>query len=112
LSRKHRPSPETREIVERAVSLGLTEETINSILGLSDRTLRKYYKNQIANGQQRANLAIGRKLYDLCMNGDRSAIFFWLKCRAGWREQVAPSVNVSATATPGSCCACRCWRAT
>jgi hypothetical protein len=48
-----------------------------------------------------ANLAVGRELYEMCMNGDRAAVLFWMRCRAGWRETDAPSVNVSATASAG-----------
>jgi hypothetical protein len=54
----------------------------------------------VENGLVTANLAVGRKLYELCMQNDRAAIMFWMKHRAGWRDDVA-SVNVSATANAG-----------
>src|SRR5262245_4021620 len=100
MSHKHRPSPETRLVVQRGASFGFTEEMLCKLLNLSEKTLRKNYRSELSTGHLRATHAVASKLYELCMQGDRQSIMFWLSRRAGWVD-AQPTVTVNASAQSG-----------
>jgi hypothetical protein len=86
MTAKHTPTTETRAIVERAASIGFREVDIAAVIGVSDRTLRTYYKEELRTGHLKANLAVGGRLFERCMEGDKACLIFWAKTRMGWRE--------------------------
>jgi hypothetical protein len=98
LTAKHRPDDQTRGVAERAASLGFTEPQIGTLIGVSDRTLRKHYRRELATGHLKANYEVGKRLFQKCIEGDKAALIFWAKCRMNWREADPATVNVEATA--------------
>ena len=50
MTAKHRPSDESRKIVERAIGAGFTQPQVARLLGISDRSVRKHYKKELATG--------------------------------------------------------------
>src|SRR5262249_24929069 len=42
MTAKHRPNDQSRGVVERAASLGFTEPLAGTLLGINDKTLRRY----------------------------------------------------------------------
>lgn len=82
------------EQVEIIASLGLTDEEIAVILGISPRTLNYWKKNpaflqSLKRGKLKADFQITKSLYDKAKNGDTTAIIFWLKNRRPdlWRDK-------------------------
>lgn len=80
--------------VESLASLGLTDEEIAVILGISPRTLNYWKKHPeflqaLKRGKLKADFQVTKKLYENAMNGDNTAIIFWLKNRRPdlWRDR-------------------------
>jgi hypothetical protein len=86
---EHVPTQKDRDTVSFAVAFGATEVQIAEHLGVSDVTLRKYYRKELDTGLFRLVNSLGRKGYQTAMgNGPHAAAWgmFLLKTRAGWRE--------------------------
>lgn len=83
---KHVPTKENRKLVESMAAAGVTQADIGIVLELSESTIAKYYRREINRASLLANTAVAGKLYEKCMAGDITAIIFWLKTRAKWRE--------------------------
>lgn len=80
--------------VEIIASLGLTDEEIAVILGISPRTLNYWkknpaFKNALKRGKLKADFQITKSLYEKAKAGDTTAIIFWLKNRRPdlWRDR-------------------------
>jgi hypothetical protein len=80
-------------LIEKAAGLGLNLDDISYLIGTSARTLdRRLKDNEKAkkaynSGRAKAKLKVSEKLFDLIEKGEPAAIFFYLKCQAGWREK-------------------------
>jgi len=83
----HRPDDKTREQVERTAGYGLTHDQIARVIGVSDETLRKYYREELHLGVAHANAEVAKSLYQRATK-DKNVVacIFWLKCRANWKE--------------------------
>ena len=88
MSRKpHEPSPASRQLVQLHATIGTQQNTIADILGIDDKTLRKYYREELDHASAQANATIGGALFNKAKSGDTTAMIFWMKTRAGWRER-------------------------
>lgn len=70
---------------------GIPELSIARSIGISDVTLRKYYRDELDNGTTKANAAVAQSLYKKATGDGSSAVtaaIFWLKTRAGWKEKI------------------------
>jgi hypothetical protein len=83
----HKPTQATREVVKIHALVGTRQEVIADILEIDEKTLRKYYREELDQSLSKANAAIGGALFNKAKSGDTSAIIFWLKTRAGFREK-------------------------
>ena len=84
----HVPTDKTRAEVGALVSFGNTQEEIAGHLGISHDTLARYYRDELDNSVVRANAKVAAKLFRKATEGDDlSAMIFWLKTRAKWREK-------------------------
>jgi DNA-binding XRE family transcriptional regulator len=83
----HVPTEATRQLVQLHSSVGTTQEDIAAILGITRRTLFKYYKRELDLARAQANATIGGMLFNKAKNGDVTSAIFWMKTRAGWRER-------------------------
>lgn len=69
--------------------LGLTQEQIGKILGVSEDTLQRHYADEIANGVAKANVQVAQNLFNIATSRDSGAVaaaIFWMKTRGKWRE--------------------------
>ncbi len=85
------PTDVLRKQVESMCGFGIKEDDIARSIGISDVTLRKYYREELDNGITKANTAVAQSLYKKAMGegtGAVTAAIFWLKTRAGWKETV------------------------
>jgi hypothetical protein len=99
MSRKpHGPTDETKTQVKALAGFGVREDEIALYIGIDPKTLRKYYRNELDTGHIHANAAIARSLYSQATTGSTSAAIFWLKSRAGWRE----NIDLNLTSSDGS----------
>lgn len=83
----HEPTKATRDTVTLHTIVGTPQETIARVLGIDAKTLRKYYRDELDLAVAQANATIGGALFNKAKSGDTSAQMFWLKTRAGFREQ-------------------------
>jgi hypothetical protein len=58
---------------------------------VSPNTLRKYFATELKTGLLKANTKIARRLFEKADGGDTTAMIFWLKTRARWREKHDPT---------------------
>jgi len=88
MSRKpHEPSKESRQLVQLHATIGTTQVIIADILGIDVKTLTKYYRTELDQAVAQANASIGGALFNKAKGGDTTAMIFWMKTRAGWREK-------------------------
>ena len=80
-------------VVEELACLGLTEQQIADSLGISRSTLSRRKTNDetfdtaLRKGKAQAIVKVSSALMQEVENGSLRAIIFYLKCRAGWREE-------------------------
>jgi len=79
----HEPTPEQRDIVERAIKAGLDDKTIAGLLGITVNQLRSCYPHEMQSGSERI-MAVVDALYERALEGNVPAIKLYLECRAGW----------------------------
>lgn len=82
----HVPTDANRQAVQLHAMVGTTQENIAGLLGISVDTLAKYYRKELDTSLDMANAAVGGALYRKAINGDTTAMIFWMKTRARWRE--------------------------
>src|SRR5215204_954548 len=91
----HNPTPASRRSVETMSGLGIPENEICLVIGVSENTLRKHYRAQLDVGHVKANMKVARNLHRIACGTGREAVtaaIFWMKTRAGWSEHAPPPV--------------------
>ena len=87
----------TKEMCARAeayASQGLTSEQIALALGIGQSTLYdkqnefKEFAEAIKRGKGRGIQRVTNKLYEKALEGDNTAMIFYLKNRAGWQDKI------------------------
>lgn len=97
----HEPTRATRDLVQLHTMVGTTQETIASIIGIDPKTLRKYYRVELDQSKAKANATIGGALFNKAKSGDTTAMIFWMKTQAGWKEtNVNEITNPDGSLTP------------
>lgn len=82
---------EQRELVNLLASMGVAQEDIAKVVKIGERTLRKYFKEELATATIKANAKVAGALFRMATDpkGGMKAVtaqIFWLKTRARWRE--------------------------
>jgi len=72
--------------VKTLAAVGMQQEHIATKLKISVDTLYKHYKEELALGTADANADIAKTLYQQAKSGNTTAMIFWLKTRARWKE--------------------------
>ena len=87
----------TKDMCERAeayASQGLTSEQIALALGIGESTLYdkqnefKEFGEAIKRGRGTGIQRVTNKLYEKALEGDNTAMIFYLKNRAGWQDKI------------------------
>ena len=86
---KLEPTSRQRDLVRSLAACGVAHEYIAREIGIkSPKTLRKYFRDELDLGAERANATVAKTAFQLAASGTCPAMtMFWLKSRAGWREQ-------------------------
>jgi hypothetical protein len=81
----HAPSDDNRRTVAEAAGLGIPQSQIGHLIGVSEKTLRLHYRDELDRGMAVANIAVARTLFELATK-DRNvtAAIFWAKTRLRW----------------------------
>lgn len=94
-----RVAPIDMKQVERLAARGLTLEQIATSLGISRRTLfskkkqNKEFAEALERGQVQGLEEVANQLFEQAMNGNTTAMIFYLKTRGGWSEKMNISVG-------------------
>jgi predicted transcriptional regulator len=89
----HTPTDENRRLVESTSGLGLPHEQIAILVGIDDKTLRKYYRIELDMGKAKANGQIAKTLYSKATGGDTTALIWWTKTQLRWAETVKQEIT-------------------
>ena len=80
------PTEDQKFLVTMMSSTGVPHERQAKALGVNSKTLRKYFKEELQLGRNRAHAEIAGALYKRALDGNVPAQIFYLKTQAGWRE--------------------------
>ena len=83
---QHEPTESTKTQVQTAAGLGLPHDQIGALIGISDVTLRKYYRKEFDIGKAQASAQIAKSLFNKAVKGDTTAQIWWTKAQMGWGE--------------------------
>ena len=86
LYNQHEPTPEQRHIVQLHATIGTPQEDIAKVIGIDPKTLRLHYRDELDLASAKANAVVGGALFNKAKAGDTTAMIFWMKTRAGWKE--------------------------
>jgi hypothetical protein len=89
------PTEEQRKLVSQLVAVGVRQEDLPIFFDVCLNTIRLHFAEEIANAKLKANAAIARKLYNEAVDGNITAMIFWLKTQAGWSERNTLDLNVN-----------------
>ena len=89
----HEVTADTKKTAENGAGLGLPYHMIATLLGISENTLVKKYRKELAQGKAKATVNVLQTLYKRCLAGSDTAIIWYTKTQLGWRERSALEVN-------------------
>jgi AcrR family transcriptional regulator len=83
----YEPTEKDRRVVESMIAYGITTQEVARVIGISPHTLYKYFRDEMETSAVKANSKVAETAYQMPISGKcPAATFFWLKCRAHWRE--------------------------
>lgn len=85
----YEPTKAERQLVELHVTIGTPQDVIADLLGINKTTLIKYYRKELDQANHKANAQVGGALFKKAVGGDTTAMIFWMKTRARWKETQA-----------------------
>ena len=83
---QHEPTSAQRQLVQLHATIGTPQDVIADILGIDPKTMRLHYREELDHAMAQANATIGGALFNKAKAGDTTAMIFWMKTRAGWKE--------------------------
>ncbi len=83
----HKPTAKDRKTAEAMSGYGIRQEVIACVIGVSEPTLRKHYREDLDRGDGMAQAKIGETLYERAVvDRDTTSLIFLAKTRIGLRE--------------------------
>jgi len=82
-----------RKTVEAMAAYGIPHDEIASVVGCVKATLEKHFASELRQAQPKANAKVAETLFQQAISGNTTAMIFWLKCRAGWKDRQAHEVT-------------------
>jgi len=96
----HLPDATTRNKVFMLSTVGTRHEDIATVLNISADTLTKYYKEELDKGRIEANASVAETLFKQAKEGNTTAMIFWLKSRAKWKETSQHEISGNPDGSP------------
>lgn len=96
----YKPTDKDRAQVKTLAAMGITQEDIATVIGISKPTLVLHFRQELDVGGIEANAKVAASLFRAATDATKPnvvAAIFWLKVRAGWREDE----GVNPAETPG-----------
>lgn len=93
--KRHEPTEETRKLVRHFSACGVRQEEIAAYLEIQRQTLAKHYRRELDTASTERNAQIAQRLFDVAMGGNITGLIFWLKSRAGWRDNGTAEVEAT-----------------
>lgn len=84
---------EQRYSVELMTSIGIRQDDIAKAIGISDVTLRRHFAPELAVGKTKVIARVADSVIRQALAGNMTAAIFFLKTKAGWREQAAEDLG-------------------
>lgn len=84
--RPYQPTDRVRLLVRQHAVVGTPQAVIARLVGIGVSALVKYYRPELEDSVAECNAAIAGALYAKAIEGDVTAMIFWLKTRARWSE--------------------------
>ncbi len=85
--RAHEVSEKSRRMVKSLAAMGCRHEEIATLVEVTPKTLRKYYRVELDRGAIEANAKVMQSLFTMATSGrSAAATIFWAKTRCGLRE--------------------------
>ncbi len=101
----HQPTEKTRAEIIALRSYGVPIKEVAAYIGIDDKTLYKYYKDELENSAIKANANVGKFLYQAASGQALTtgatysdcvrAAMFWAKTRMGWKETNVQEVKMA-----------------
>lgn len=82
----HEPTKTIRDTVLMHAMVGTPQDDIARVIGIDAKTLRLHYRDELDLATAKANATIGGALFNKAKGGDTTAMIFWMKTRAKWKE--------------------------
>lgn len=95
----HRPTEQLREAVKVRAGMGQTQDSIARYLRIDEKTLRKYYRDELLRGPDEANAQVASAIFNAAtgrevqddgtikrVRVDSTLAIWWSKTRMGWKE--------------------------
>ena len=82
----NRKSDRMARVVSALSGYGATKEEIASVLRLPEKTIDKFYSEEMKEGLELANLKIKKNIIKACLDGDKKMLQFYAKTQLGWKE--------------------------
>jgi hypothetical protein len=85
----YEPTDRDRAQIKLMAAMGIPDYDIAKVMQISAPTMRKYFAHELEVGHIEATAKVAQSLFKQATDSvkpNASACMFWLKCRAGWRE--------------------------
>ena len=83
----HVPTEESRKSVKAMAAYGIPHDDISVALGITAKTLRRHYRQELTVGHISANAQVVGSLFKQAIGGNVTAAIFWTKARMGWSDR-------------------------
>jgi len=80
------PDGKERAFVEAMTAYGVPQAEMAAVIGISVAVLGDRFRQELDTAVPKANSKVAESLFQKAINGDTTAMIFWLKCRARWKE--------------------------
>jgi DNA invertase Pin-like site-specific DNA recombinase len=93
--RPFKPTEDDRAKVARMSSMGITQEQIAKVFGITPKTLRKHFRKELDASAIEANFQVTETLFKMATSGTNTAAsIFWVKTRCNPRPDPPPKPSV------------------
>jgi hypothetical protein len=74
-------------MVKSMAAYGIRQDEIAATIGVTGKTLRLRFRNDLDRGATEANTQVGQTMFQMATSGKSpTSTMFWLRTRAGWGQ--------------------------